>query len=68
MQKRKEGVLTMYVQAMRKKRSIKRNKWKMSKPKKKGLKIEWNKQKVYKGDTHRIIIKYDQFGSLWLGY
>jgi len=38
------------------------------KAKKKGLKMEWNKQKVYKGDTHRIIIKYDQFGSLWLGY
>jgi hypothetical protein len=39
MQERKEGVLTMYVQAMRKKRSIKRKKWKkwkMSKPKKKG--------------------------------
>jgi hypothetical protein len=34
MQERKEGVLTMYVQAMRKKRSINRNKWKMSKQKK----------------------------------
>ncbi len=33
MQERKEGVLTMYVQAMRKKRSINRNKWKMSKQK-----------------------------------
>ncbi len=38
------------------------------KAKKKGLKMEWNKQKVYKGETHRIIIKYDQFGSLQLGY
>jgi hypothetical protein len=66
MQERKEGVLTMYVQAMRKKRSIKRNKWKMSKQKK-GLKIEWNKQKLYKGETHRIIKKYDEFGSLLLG-
>jgi hypothetical protein len=67
MQERKERVLTMYVQAMRKKRSIKRNEWKMSKQKK-GLKIGWNKQKVYKGEIHKIIIKYDNFGSLLLGY
>jgi hypothetical protein len=67
MQERKEGVLTMYVQAMEEKEKYKKEQVENVKAKKR-LKIEWNKQKVYKGETHRIIIKYDNFGSLLLGY
>jgi hypothetical protein len=38
------------------------------KAKSKRVEDRMKQEKVYKGETHRIIIKYDKFGSLLLGY